>query len=138
MTPDGSGTVIERRGSVVSVKLEDGSEKDYTLNILDTAKEKHTQDQEIKDKAERDQKWKEWDKRGEKPFGGTLPYTPKKLDYSNLMEKLKKVITKIKLKKEGEALKDKAGNVTYASDTEAGNVVQNAAKKGIKLTRQKV
>jgi hypothetical protein len=135
-TPDGAGNVIERKGSIVTVKLEDGSQKDYTLNVLDAAKEKQAQDQMAKDKAERDQMWSNWDKQGHKTFGGELPYAPE--DIHSLLKKLKNITEKLKMKKEGEALKDKAGNVTYASDAEAPSIVQNAAKKGIKLTRQKV
>lgn len=42
-TPKGPGVVIERRGSIVSVQMEDGSQEDYTLNILDAEKEKRDQ-----------------------------------------------------------------------------------------------
>jgi hypothetical protein len=91
VTPDGIGTVLERKGSIVSVQLEDGSQKDYTLNVLDAAKEKHNQDQIAKDKAERDQMWSNWDKKAErgevKPLGGELPYSPE--DLQSLLKKLK-------------------------------------------------
>lgn len=136
MTPDGIGIVVERKGSIVSVQLEDGSEKDYTLNVLDAAKEKQMQSQTDNDKAARDQMWANWDKRGEKTFGG-MTADPKSSTH-DLLKKLKGLVEKLKLKKEGEAIKDKAGNITYASDAEAGTIVQNAAKKGIRLTRQKL
>lgn len=135
-TPDGPGTVIERLGSLVKVKMEDGSEKDYTLNVLDAAKEKAMQAQADQDKAERDQMWANWDKRGEKTFGGEIAYKPE--DIHSLLKKLKTLVEKLKMKKEGEALKDKAGNITYASNAEAPTIVKNAAQKGIILTRQKV
>lgn len=136
MTPDGIGIVVERKGSIVSVQLEDGSEKDYTLNVLDAAKEKQMQSQTDNDKAARDQMWANWDKRGEKTFGG-MTADPKSSTH-DLLKKLKGLVEKLKIKKEGEAIKDKAGNITYASDAEAGTIVQNAAKKGIRLTRQKL
>jgi hypothetical protein len=143
ITPDGPGIVKESNGSIVSVQMEDGTEKDFTFNVLDAAKEKANQTQIDADKAERDEKWSEFDRKqstGEnpyaKPFGGTLEYKPE--DIHSLMKKLKIVVEKLKLKKEGEAIKDTAGNITYASNAEAGTIVQNAAKKGIRLTRQKV
>tara|TARA_R110000868_G_scaffold88724_11_gene247267 strand:- start:2814 stop:4280 length:1467 start_codon:yes stop_codon:yes gene_type:complete len=105
MTPDGIGIVIERKGSIVTVELEDGNQKDYTLNVLDAAKEKHNQAQMDADKAERDQMWANWDKdqsSGKNPyaktFGGTLEYKPE--DIHSLMKKLKIVVEKLKLKKE--------------------------------------
>ena len=105
MTPDGMGIVKQRNGSIVSVQLEDGSEKDYTLNVLDAAKEKHNQAQIDADKAERDQMWANWDKdqsSGKNPyaktFGGTLEYKPE--DIHTLLKKLKTIAEKLKMKKE--------------------------------------
>jgi len=105
MTPDGIGIVKQRNGSIVSVQLEDGSEKDYTLNVLDAAKEKQNQTQMDADKAERDQMWANWDKdqsSGKNPyaktFGGTLEYKPE--DIHTLLKKLKTIAEKLKMKKE--------------------------------------
>lgn len=138
-TPAGMGVVREKHGSIVEVELEDGSKQTYTLNVLDKHNAKNRFDDEPKPqdigKAEMDQMWSDWDKQGHKPFD-TVPATP--MSTQDLLKKLKMVVEKLKLKKEGEALKDKAGNVTYASDAEAGTIVQNAAQKGIRLTRQKV
>jgi len=136
MTPEGKAVVVEKRGSIVSVKLEDGSERDYTLNVLDAAKEKADQNQIDADKESRDKMWSDWDKKGEKTFGGMLRYPQNSTQ--DLLKKLKGLLEKVKIKKEGVALKDKAGNVTYASNAEAGTIVQNAAKKGVTLTKQSV
>lgn len=97
-TPDGVGIVKERRGSIVSVQLEDGSEKDYTLNVLDKAKETHDQDQVAKDKAERDQMWANWDKQNHPTFGG-MTADPKS-STQDLLKKLKGLLEKFKMKKE--------------------------------------
>jgi hypothetical protein len=136
MTPEGKAVVVEKRGSIVSVKLEDGSERDYTLNVLDAAKEKADQNQIDADKESRDKMWSDWDKKGEKTFGGTAMYPMSSTQ--DLLKKLKGLLEKVKIKKEGVALKDKAGNLTYASNAEAGTIVQNAAKKGVTLTKQSV
>lgn len=105
ITPDGPGIVKERKGSIVSVQLEDGSEKDFTLNVLDAAKEKQNQSQVDADKAERDQMWANWDKdqsSGKNPyaktFGGTLEYKPE--DIHTLLKKFKTIVEKLKMKKE--------------------------------------
>lgn len=105
MTPDGIGIVIDRKGSIVTVELEDGNQKDYTLNVLDAAKEKHNQAQMDADKAERDQMWANWNKdqsSGKNPyaktFGGTLEYKPE--DIHTLLKKFKTIVEKFKMKKE--------------------------------------
>lgn len=98
VTPDGMGIVIERNGSIVSVQLEDGSEKDYTINILDAAEERQNQSQIDASKAERDQMWANWDKRGEKTFGG-MTADPKS-STQDLLKKLKGLLEKFKMKKE--------------------------------------
>jgi hypothetical protein len=136
-TPDGPGNVIERNGSIVSVQLEDGSQKDYTLNVLDAAKEKQTQDQVAKDKAERDQKWKDFDKRGEKTFGGMLPYAPE--DIHTLLKKLKSVTEKLKMKKEsGFELKPLNGSPRYAKSSDVAAAEKEMKAAGITNYTKKV
>jgi hypothetical protein len=98
ITPDGSGIVKECNGSIVSVQMEDGSEKDFTFNVLDAAKEKANQSQIDADKAERDKMWSDWDKRGEKTFGG-MTADPKS-STQDLLKKLKGLLEKFKMKKE--------------------------------------
>ena len=98
MTPDGKGVVVEKRGSIVTVKLEDGSERDYTLNVLDAAKEKADQNQIDADKEARDKMWSDWDKRGEKTFGGMAMYPMSSTQ--DLLKKLKGLLEKLKVKNE--------------------------------------
>jgi hypothetical protein len=98
ITPDGLGIVKECNGSIVSVQMEDGSEKDFTFNVLDAAKEKANQSQIDADKAERDKMWSDWDKRGEKTFGG-MTADPKS-STQDLLKKLKGLLEKFKMKKE--------------------------------------
>jgi hypothetical protein len=96
MTPEGKAVVVEKRGSIVSVKLEDGSERDYTLNVLDAAKEKADQNQIEADKESRDKMWSDWDKKGEKTFGGMLRYPQSSTQ--DLLKKLKGLLEKLQLK----------------------------------------
>jgi hypothetical protein len=108
-TPEGEATVTEVIGSVIYYELEGGIEGSKTLNVLDKINGKNMSPedmkkaQDAKDKEERDKMWKDWDKRGEKTFGGMLTdpeHFKKPLDYKNLMEKIKKVLDKLKMKKE--------------------------------------
>ena len=128
MTPDGIGIVKQRNGSIVSVQLEDGSEKDYTLNVLDAAKEKQNQTQMDADKAERDQMWANWDKdqsSGKNPyaktFGGTLEYKPE--DIHTLLKKFKTIVEKLKMKKE-------AVDVIKAKSAQGGDEVIDTVPAG--------
>jgi hypothetical protein len=107
MTPEGKAVVVEKRGSIVTVKLEDGSERDYTLNVLDAAKEKETQSQIDTDKESRDKMWSDWDKKGEKTFGGMATYPMSSTQ--DLLKKIKGLLEKIKLKKEGSVLTTSSG-----------------------------
>jgi hypothetical protein len=137
ITPDGPGQVTDRNGSIVSVQLEDGSERDYTLNVLDAAKDKHSQDQAAKDKAERDQMWSDWDKRGEKTFGGELPYP--KTDIHDLLKKLKTLAEKLKLKKEsGVEIKPAGGSPKYVKTSDAANAERELKAAGITNYTKKV
>jgi hypothetical protein len=108
-TPEGEGTVTEVNGSVIHYELDGGIEGSKTLNVIDKLNSKNQSPEEMKkaqdakDKEERDKMWANWDKRGEKPFGGMLTdpeYFKKPLDYKNLMEKIKIVLNKLKTKKE--------------------------------------
>lgn len=121
MTPDGIGIVIERKGSIVTVELEDGNQKDYTLNVLDAAKEKHNQAQMDADKAERDQMWANWDKRGEKTFGG-MTADPKS-STQDLLKKLKGLVEKFKMKKE-------AVDIIKAKSAQGGEEVLDTVPAG--------
>lgn len=121
ITPDGPGIVKERNGSIVSVQMEDGSERDYTINVLDAADEKHNQSQVDADKAERDKMWSDWDKRGEKTFGG-MTADPKSSTH-DLLKKLKGLLEKFKMKKE-------AVDVIKAKNAQGGDEVLDTVPAG--------
>ena len=121
ITPDGPGVVKESNGSIVSVQMEDGSEKDFTFNVLDAAKEKANQAQIDSDKAERDQMWANWDKRGEKTFGG-MTADPKSSTH-DLLKKLKGLLEKFKMKKE-------AVDVIKAKTAQGGDEVIDTVPAG--------
>jgi hypothetical protein len=121
ITPDGPGIVKERKGSIVSVQMEDGSERDYTINVLDAADEKHNQSQVDADKAERDKMWSDWDKRGEKTFGG-MTADPKSSTH-DLLKKLKGLLEKFKMKKE-------AVDVIKAKTAQGGDEVIDTVPAG--------
>jgi hypothetical protein len=56
-----------------------------------------------------------------------------------LIQKLKQIVAKMKLKKEAFALKDKAGNVQYAKDNaEASDIKNQARLKGVMLKQTTV
>jgi hypothetical protein len=121
MTPDGSGIVKQRNGSIVTVQLEDGSEKDYTLNVLDAAKEKANQAQTDISKAERDQMWANWDKQNHPTFGG-MTVDPKS-STQDLLKKLKGLLEKFKMKKE-------AVDMIKATSTTGGEEVIDTVPAG--------
>ena len=121
MTPDGSGIVKQRNGSIVTVQLEDGSEKDYTLNVLDAAKEKANQAQTDISKAERDQMWANWDKQNHPTFGG-MTADPKS-STQDLLKKLKGLLEKFKMKKE-------AVDMIKATSTTGGEEVIDTVPAG--------
>jgi hypothetical protein len=139
-TPEGEGTVTEVNGSVIHYELEGGIEGSKTLNVIDKLNAKNQSPEEMRnaekarEKAERDKMWKDWDKRGEKPFGGMLTdpeYFKKPLDYKNLMEKIKKVLDKLKMKKEGSIIMTKTGTAVGASKNPG-----DAFKKALDLRQQ--
>ena len=139
-TPEGEATVTEVIGSVIYYELEGGIEGSKTLNVIDKINSKNMSPedmkkaQDAKDKEERDKMWKDWDKRGEKPFGGMLTdpeYFKKPLDYKNLMEKIKKVLDKLKMKKEGSIIMTKTGTAVGASKNPG-----DAFKKALDLRQQ--
>jgi hypothetical protein len=104
-TADGKGIVIEKRGSIVVVEMEDGSEKTFTLNVLDKHNAMNRFDDEPKpeekakdaEKAERDQMWKDRDQKNYPVFGG-MTADPKS-STQDLLKKLKGLLEKLKMKK---------------------------------------
>jgi hypothetical protein len=139
-TPEGQAKVTEVNGSVIHYELEGGIEGSKTLNVIDKLNSKNQSPEEMKkaqdakDKEERDKMWKDWDKRGEKAFGGMLTdpeHFKKPLDYKNLMEKIKKVLAKLKMKKEGSIIMTKTGTAVGASKNPG-----DAFKKALDLRQQ--
>lgn len=84
-TPDGQGKIKEIIGSTFTLEMEDGSLKDYQVNVVDkhTEKAKEAENEAQLSKPELDTAWSNWDKEGHKPFGGQLTdpeYFKKPLD----------------------------------------------------------
>jgi hypothetical protein len=105
-TSEGRGTVIEKRGSIVVVEMEDGEEKTFTLNVLDKHNAMNRFDDEPKpeerakdaEKAERDAMWADRDKKNYPVFGG-MTADPKS-STQDLLKKLQGLLEKFKMKKE--------------------------------------
>jgi hypothetical protein len=129
MTPEGLGKVVQRRGSIVELEMEDGSTKHFTLNVLDKSQDDHQQKQADAAKAERDKMWSDWDKRGEKTFGG-MTVDPKS-STQDLLKKLKGLLEKLKMKKEGGIVMTKTGTAVAGTKNPA-----DAFKKALDLRQQ--
>jgi hypothetical protein len=105
-TAEGKGKVKEKYGSVVVVEMEDGSEKTFTLNVLDKHNAMNRFDDEPKpeerakddEKAERDAMRKDRDQKNYPVFGGMT--TDPKSSIQDLLKKLKGLTEKLKMKKE--------------------------------------
>lgn len=88
-TPEGQGKVTEVNGSVIHYELDGGIEGSKTLNVIDKLNGMNQSPEDMKkaqdenEKAERDEMRKE-------------THTP--VDHKNLMEKIKKVLDKLRLK----------------------------------------
>ena len=134
-TLEGDATVTDVIGSVVYYELEGGIEGSKTLNVIDRINSKNMSPedmkkaQDIKDKAERDEKWSEFNRKqstGEnpyaKPFGGTLEYKPE--DIHTLIKKFKAITEKLKLKKEV-VKKNKAGKLASVGNDAASQSLAN-------------
>jgi len=73
-TPDGQGKIKEIIGSTFTLEMEDGSLKDYQVNVVDkhTEKAKETEKEGALSKSELDAAWTQRDKENPKVFGGML------------------------------------------------------------------
>ena len=151
-TPEGEGTVTEVNGSVIHYELEGGIEGSKTLNVIDKlnglnqSPEEMKKAQDAKDKEERDNLWKKYDDKVQKgevnPLGGMLTspeYWNKPLDYKNLMEKIKKVLDKLKLKKEsGVEITPAGGTPKYVKTANVANAERELKAAGITNFTKKV
>lgn len=146
-TPKGPGKVVEIVGSTLTVEMEDGTEQDWQINVVDKA----TQDAAEKEKSG----WEKFDARvrsGDiKPFQGMLTspdYWNRPLDYSKLKEFIdKNKGDKEKLHKLKKAIKErldivKGRNVATGEDEvlavvpggQGSKVAQNYKSKGASST----
>jgi hypothetical protein len=113
------------------------------VNVIDKAKELAGLKSQADDKEARDKMWSDWDKRGEKTFGGIADF-PSKIDADRqkktlgIVEKLRKALGLDK-KKTDEATKFKAGGeVMFTSDNMAQDKEAELRKAGVKYTKSKV
>jgi len=78
--------------------------------------------------------WANWDKRGEKAFGGELPYQPE--DIHSLLKKLKAITEKLKMKKEAvDVIKAKTAQ---GSDEVLDTVPAGQGNKAIQDLKKKI
>ena len=113
-------------------------------NVINKAKELANMKSQADDKEARDKMWADWDKRGEKTFGGIADF-PSKIDADRqkktlgLVEKLRKALGLDKKKKDvDEATKFKAGGETiFKSDVDAQGFEQDLRKAGVKYVKSK-
>jgi len=123
-TPDGPGKIVEIMGSTLTIEMEDGTHKDYQINVVDNATEKAMEEQSSEEpKAEPSKDdvkdmWAKWDKeRGidlgkyvvdpgyhselDKKYGKLKEYIAKHKDdkekMNKLKNKLKELIDKTKI-----------------------------------------
>ncbi len=113
-------------------------------NVIDKAKELAATKSQADDKEARDKMWSDWDKRGEKTFGGIADF-PSKIDADRkkktmgIVEKLRKALGLNKKKDVDEATKFKAaGEVMFTPDNMAVDKEAELRKAGVKYTKTKV
>jgi len=113
-------------------------------NVIDKAKELAATKSQADDKEARDKMWSDWDKRGEKTFGGIADF-PSKIDADRkkktmgIVEKLRKALGLNKKKDVDEATKFKAGGeVMFTPDNMAQDKEAELRKAGVKFTKTKV
>ena len=115
-TPEGKGKIKEIIGSTFTLEMEDGSLKDYQINVVDkhTEKAKEAQKEAPLSKDELDAAWAKWDKENPKVFSGMLgdpeywqtPLDPEAIkkyidihkDDKKKMKKLKEIIKLVRSK----------------------------------------
>jgi len=60
-TPDGPGKIVEIMGSTLTIEMEDGTHKDYQINVVDSATEKAMEEQSSEEPKAEPSKDKGWD-----------------------------------------------------------------------------
>jgi len=114
------------------------------VNVINKAKDDLALQSQTDDKVDLDKKWSDWDKRGEKTFGGVADF-PSQIDADRqkktmgIVEKLRKFLKKDKKKEVDEATEfDAAGKAIFVPDNEANGKEAELKKAGVKYTKKRV
>ena len=144
-----TGIVKDIFGGTLELEIQREGEEPLIINrqvnVIDKAKELVNVKSQADDKDARDNMWSDWDKRGEKTFGGVADF-PSKIDADRqkktlgLVEKLRKALGLDKKKKDvDEATKIKAGGeVIFTADNMVADKEAELRKAGVKFTKTKV
>lgn len=142
-----TGIVKNIVGGTLELEIQREGEEPLIINrqtnVIDKAKELAAMKSQADDKEARDKMWSDWDKRGEKTFGGIADF-PSKIDADRqkktlgIVEKLRKALGLDKKKDVDEATKFKAGGETiFKSDVDAQGFEQDLRKAGVKYVKSK-
>ena len=121
-----TGIVKDIFGGTLELEIQREGEEPLIINrqvnVIDKAKELVNVKSQADDKEARDNMWSDWDKRGEKTFGGVADF-PSKIDADRqkktlgLVEKLRKALGLDKKKKDvDEALTAKTGDASHDNE----------------------
>ena len=143
-----TGIVKNIIGGTLELEIQREGEEPLIINrqtnVIDKAKELANTKSQVDDKEARDKMWSDWDKRGEKTFGGIADF-PSKIDADRqkktmgIVEKLRKFLKKDKKKDVDEATKFKAaGEVMFTPDNMSNDKEAELRKAGVKYTKTKV
>jgi hypothetical protein len=143
-----TGIVKNIVGGTLELEIQREGEEPMIINrqtnVIDKAKELASMKSQADDKQARDNMWSDWDKRGEKTFGGIADF-PSKIDADRqkktmgIVEKLRKALGLNKKKDVDEATKFKAGGeVIFTPDNMAQDKEKELQKAGVKFTKTKV
>jgi len=119
------GIIKDIFGGTLEIEIQREGEEPLIINrqtnVIDKAKELANTRSQEDDKEARDSMWSDWDKRGEKTFGGVADF-PSKIDADRqkktmgIVEKLRKFLKKGKKKEMDETLTAKTGDATHDND----------------------
>ena len=119
------GIIKDIFGGTLEIEIQREGEDPLIINrqtnVIDKAKELANTRSQEDDKEARDSMWSDWDKRGEKTFGGVADF-PSKIDADRqkktmgIVEKLRKFLKKGKKKEMDETLTAKTGDATHDND----------------------
>jgi hypothetical protein len=144
-----TGIVKDIFGGTLELEIQREGEEPLIINrqvnVIDKAKELVNVKSQADDKDARDNMWSDWDKRGEKTFGGVADF-PSKIDADRqkktlgLVEKLRKALGLDKKKKDvDEGTKFKAGGeVIFVPDNMAPDKEAELRKAKVAFTKTKV